>query len=47
MDILLEAFVLGIFLLLLFGLGAFFSGVETALISLSRSKTKLTIKAHP
>ncbi|OGF44929.1 MAG: hypothetical protein A2452_03535 [Candidatus Firestonebacteria bacterium RIFOXYC2_FULL_39_67] len=47
MDILLEAFVLGIFLLLLFGLGAFFSGVETALISLSRSKTKLLIKDNP
>ncbi|MEI7904863.1 MAG: hemolysin family protein [Candidatus Firestonebacteria bacterium] len=34
-------------LLLLFCLAAFFSGVETALISLSRSKTRLMMKEHP
>jgi len=47
MGIVLEALILGILLLLLFSMGAFFSGVETALISLNRSKTKMLIKDNP
>ncbi|OGF45921.1 MAG: hypothetical protein A2231_04475 [Candidatus Firestonebacteria bacterium RIFOXYA2_FULL_40_8] len=47
MEILFEALLLGVFLIILFGLGAFFSGVETALIALSRSKTKMLIKDNP
>lgn len=47
MEILFEAIILTLILLVLFGFGAFFSGVETALISLSRSKTKLMIKNNP
>ncbi len=42
-----EAVILGSFLVFLFILGGFFSGIETALISLSRSKTTLFIKEYP
>lgn len=47
MDIFFEAILLLNFLVLLFILGGFFSGIETALISLNRSKTKLLIKENP
>ena len=47
MDIVFEGILLLCFLVLLFILGAFFSGIETALISFNRSKTKILIKENP
>ena len=47
MELMFEALMLGLFLVLLFATGAFFSGIETALISLNRSKTKLLIRDNP